>query len=453
MTLRAAPLLGGCEALVGVIALLARVAPTNYLIGYSQVGSGVLAVIVGLYLILIVSWHELGDDDPRSPRLYSLVRREVRGRALRTASSGAAIAVLVGILLSTMLLTNGAAYSISSTKDKLGADGLVVPRQTSLSAQPFYTLTYTGSSGSGSGTLSFSIPPYLEGNVTQQVASIPGVKQATPQLLVTYFFPSGGCGGLDVVYIVGAATTGNFVLDSWLPTNVTQSLGGNGAIAGAEVSEFSQLPAQGQFYGVQLERQATLPRTGTFLDHVIFVSMETANEMLQWQNAGNDPGNYGMQPLGFQDGQISAVFVKLNQGANPADGASIVSARVSGVRAYTLDSIAKAAAVQYSGLLSIFSLSGVLVWVGSLALIATVASLATNEMRGEIGVIRSLGGSRGFVRKMVATQSALTTSVAGLMAILAVWIAFNSPVVYDSIILAFKIPYVPPSPSLTGPYA
>jgi len=99
-----------------------------------------------------------------------------------------------------------------------------------------------------------------------------------------------------------------------------------------------------------------------------------------------------------------------------------------------------------------FSLSGVLVWVGSLALVATVASLATNEMRGEIGVIRSLGGSRGFVRKMVATQSALTTSVAGLMAILAVWIAFNSPVVYDSVILAFKMPYVPPSPSLTGLY-
>src|SRR2546422_4069366 len=452
MTIRTATLLGGFVALVGGIGLIAAFAPTNYLISYSQVGSGVLAVVVGLYLTLIVSWHELRDDDPRSPRLYSLVRREVRGRALRTASSGAAIAILVGILLSTMLLTNGAAYSISSTRDKLGADLLVVPRQTSLSAQPFYTLTYTGGSGSGSGALSFSIPPYLEGNVTQQVASISGVKLATPQLLVTYFFPSGGCGGLDVVYIVGAATTGNFVLDSWLPRNVSQSLGGNGAIAGAEMPEFFQLPARGQFYGVQLERQATLPRTGTFLDHVIFVSIDTANKMLLWQKAGNDPAKYGMQALSFQEGQISAVFVKLEDGANPAEGAATVGALVSGVRASPLDSIAKAAPVQYSGLLSIFSCSGVLVWVGSLALIATVASLATNEMRREIGVIRSLGGSRRFVRKMIATQSVLTTSVAGLTAILAVWIAFTSPVVYDSVILTFKMPYVPPSPSLSGLY-
>src|SRR5207245_3009498 len=101
----------------------------------------------------------------------------------------------------------------------------------------------------------------------------------------------------------------------WLPTKVGQSLGGYGAIAGGQVPEFAQRPGQGQYYGVQLQRQATLPRTGTFLDHVIFVSMETANKMLQWQKAGNDPARYGMQTLSFQEGQISAVFVKFNQGA------------------------------------------------------------------------------------------------------------------------------------------
>src|SRR5438445_11971023 len=98
MTIRTGPLAGGFASLVGGIGLIAAFAPTDYLIGYSQVGSGVLAVIVGLYLILIVSWHELRDDDSGSPKLYSLVRREVRGRARRTGPSGAALAVLVGIL-------------------------------------------------------------------------------------------------------------------------------------------------------------------------------------------------------------------------------------------------------------------------------------------------------------------------------------------------------------------
>src|SRR2546428_11136995 len=141
------------------------------------------------------------------------------------ASSGVAIAVLVGVLLSTMLLTTGAAYSVSSTKDKLGADVLVVPRQTSLSAQPFYTLSYAGSSSTTSGVPSFSLPPYLNGSVSQKVASISGVKQATPQLLVTYFLPSGGCGGADAVHITGVATTHNLVLTRSLPTKASQSLG------------------------------------------------------------------------------------------------------------------------------------------------------------------------------------------------------------------------------------
>jgi ABC-type antimicrobial peptide transport system permease subunit len=185
------------------------------------------------------------------------------------------------------------------------------------------------------------------------------------------------------------------------------------------------------------------------MDHIIFVSMDTANAMLRWQLAGNDPAKVQLQPLTFHEGQVSAVFVKLDDRANPTAVAAAVGAQVSSVKAYTIDSIAKATALQFSGLLSIFSVSGTLVWAGSLTLVATLASLATSERRGEIGVMRTLGGSRSFIRKMVATQSMLTTSIAGLVAIIAVWIAFNSPIVYDAVMLAFKIPYVPLSASLT----
>jgi putative ABC transport system permease protein len=452
MTFRVAPLVAGLAAMALGIAIIALFSPTDYFFGYAQVSTGGLSAAIGLYLIFVVSWRELDDNDPRTPRLYSLVRREVRGRALRTVGSGIAVAVLVGVLLSTLLLTNGAAYSVSSTKDRLGADLLVVPRETTLSNQPFYTLSYAGNTVTSSGVPSYTIPPYLDGNITQQVASIPGVKQATPQLLVSYFFPSGGCGGLDVVYIVGVATASNFLLNSYLPTNATTSLSGNGAVLGAEVPRFYQLPSLGLFYGVQLDSRATLPRTGTFIDHIIFISMDTANAMLRWQLAGNDPAKVQLLPLTFHEGQVSAVFVKLNDGANTAAVAAAIGAGASSVKAYTLDSIAKATALQFSGLLSIFSVSGTLVWAGSLTLVATLASLATSERKGEIGVMRTLGGSRSFIRKMVATQSMLTTSVAGLVAIIAVWIAFNSPIVYDAVMLAFKIPYVPPSPSLTLVY-
>jgi putative ABC transport system permease protein len=414
-----------------------------------------MALAAGLYVLLVVSWRDIGDGDPSAPALYTLIRREMHGRLLRSTASGAAIAVLIGVLLSSMLLTSGAAYSVSSTKDKLGADLLVVPVQTEISAQPFYTLTYAGGPTTP-GTPSYAIPPYLNGSVTQQVASVNGVRQATPQLLVTYFVPAGGCGGLDVVYIIGVATAGNFVLESWLPGGVGQALGGNGAIAGAEVPDFSYLPSQATFYGTQLVRQAVLPRTGTFMDHVIFVSMDTAGRMRQWDSANppSQPGalthSDGSLLLTFKPGQVSAVFVKLGSGVDPKVEATNVGAQVSGAKAYALAALVQAVSVQFSGLLSIFSLSGALVWAGSLALVATVSSMGVNERRGEIGVIRTLGGSRVFVRRLVAGQMILTSSISGLVAILAVWVSFNSPVVYDAIIISFRIPYVPPAPSLTA---
>ena len=74
--------------------------------------------------ILILSPGMNWGTRPRGPAAPLAHQAEIRGRAPRTASSGAEMAVLVGVLLSTMLLTTGAAYSISSTKDKLGSDVL-----------------------------------------------------------------------------------------------------------------------------------------------------------------------------------------------------------------------------------------------------------------------------------------------------------------------------------------
>ena len=421
-------------------------APTDYLIAYSQVAAGIFAVTVGLYLLLVVSWYEPQANDPRTPRLYTLIRREARGRALRTVASGTAVAMVIGLLFSTMLLTNGAAYSIDSARSKLGADIIVIPQQAQLSSQPFYTLTYAGNSQLTNGTgIGYSIPPYMNGSVLGQVGAVQGIKEATSQVLATYFQPSGGCGGLAIVYIVGVDPKSDFVLSGWLPANSSQAFVGNGAVAGAEVPATYQLPREGDLYGVKLEVRATLPRTGTFIDHMIFISMDAANRMLRWQNTGNDPAQQSMQRLTFQTGQISAIFVRVSDGVKPADAAARIQANVQGVRAYTFDSIVKASAVQYSGLLSLFSISGAIVWGGSLLLAATIASLSLNERGSEMGLIRALGGSRRFMQKLAATQTILTTTIAGLIAVLFVWITFSSPVMYDSIIITFKLPYVVPS--------
>lgn len=262
-------------------------------------------------------------------------------------------------------------------------------------------------------------------------------------------------------YILAVDPAANLMLRSWLPKNVTQPLAGNTAILGAEVPPFYTLPGQGKFYGVQLQQQARLPRTGTFMDHVLFISFDTAEDMLQWQTiqmltmhaAANSPEMAQMlgsfPPLTFQNGQVSDFSVKLQDGANADQVASQIESTLSNVRALTVSSLVKSASLRLSGLLSIFSYAGGLVWVGSVLLVSTVTTMAVNERRTEIGLIRAVGGTRGFIRRMVTAQTLLLASVAGLIGIIGGYAYFYTS--YASVELATGIPFVfPPLGELAG---
>ncbi|MBI3023834.1 MAG: FtsX-like permease family protein, partial [Thaumarchaeota archaeon] len=450
MSIRLIPFLYGLVAIGGGLLLTAGFRPTDPYVVQAQLGAGGIAILFGLYLVLVVAKKEEHHWSTfSSPRLRTLIGRDARGRAFRTITTVAAISVVIGALFATMLLNSGAAYSIDTIRDKLGGEIIVVPQAAVISQQPFYTFFYNTSSN------------YVNTDLAQTLASIPGVKEVSPELLISQFSPSGGCGGLSIEYIVAIDPANNLMLRSWLPGNVTQPLAANTAILGAEVPPFYTLPGQGKFYGVQLQQQARLPRTGTFMDHMLFISFDTAENMLQWQTiqmltmhaAANSPEMAHMlgslPPLTFQKGQVTDFSVKLQDGANAEQVASQIESTISNVRALTLNSLVKSASLRLSGLLSIFSYAGGLVWVGSVLLVSTVTTLAVNERRTEIGLIRAVGGTRGFIRRMVTAQTLLLASVAGLIGIIGGYAYFYTS--YVSIELATGIPFVfPPLGELAG---
>jgi putative ABC transport system permease protein len=441
LSLRLVPLVYGLVAIVGGLLLIVGFAPTDIYVSQAQLGVGAIAILAGLYLVLIVSGkeHYHWNTFP-SPRLRTLIGRDARGRALRTVTTVAAISVVIGALFATMLLNAGAAYSINSIRDKLGAEVIVVPQSAVISQQPFYTFLYNASSN------------YVDSKLAQAVASVPGVKGVSPELLLSQFTPSGGCGGLSYEYILAVDPAKSLLLRSWLPANVTQPLAGNVAILGAEVPPFYTLPGQGKFYGIQLQQQARLPRTGTFMDHVLFVSFATANNMLQWQtiqmltmhsDRAAMAQMLGALPLlTFQPGQASDFSVKLQDGANADQVAAQIQSTIGNVHAVTVNSLVKSASLKLSGLLSIFSYAGGLVWVGSVLLVSMVTALAVNERRTEMGVIRAVGGTRNFIRRMIAAQTLLLASVAGVIGVIGGYSYFYAS--YDSVELATGIPFVLP---------
>ena len=450
MSFRLVALTYGIVAIGGGLLLILGFTPADPYVTQAQLGAGGIAIVLGLYLVLVVSTREHYHwNTYPSPRLRTLIGRDARGRAFRTVTTVAAISVVIGALFATMLLNSGAAYSINSIRDKLGAEVIVVPLGAVISRQPLYTFLYNASSN------------YVDADLAQAVVSVPGVKEVSPELLISQFQPTGGCGGLSQEYILAVDPAKSLMLRSWLPANVTRALEGNTAILGGEVPPFYTLPGQGKFYGVQLQQQARLPRTGTFMDHVLFISFDTAENMLQWQTvqmvtmhaAGNSPEMaqmLGPLPLlTFQRGQVSDFSVKLQDGANADQVASQIQSTLGNVRAVTVNSLVQSASLKLSGLLSIFSYAGGLVWVGSVLLVSTVTTLAVNERRTEIGLIRAVGGTRGFIRRMITAQTLLLASVAGLIGIIGGYVYFATS--YDSIQLATGIPFIlPPLGELAG---
>ena len=440
MTLKRGPLTAGLLVGAAGLVLMTAFSTTDPFVLQAQLGIGGLAVLIGLYFVLVVSWRKPPVNLQAPPGIRTLIRREASGRFLRTFATGAAIALVVGALFATNLLTSGAAYSVNQVRNRLGADLVVLPQGSSLSPQPFYTLVYTPQS------------THINRSLVSVLSDVAGVKEVSPQLYLTEFSP-GGCGALDKVYLIAADPQSNFMLKSWLPANVTQPLTGTGAVVGFNVPAFYLLQDQGKFYGTQLALQARLPATGTFIDHVIFISFSTADAMLAWQttnttasstqSAGKDY-NYWLPPLSFQPGQASAFFVKLEDGTSATAAATRVQSSISNVHAFTLDSVVKSASIRYSGLLSTFSISGNLVWLGALFLVSAVTYLGVNERKGEIGLMRAVGAPRRFVARLIIAQTIALTTISGLLGVVVAWVVFSW--FSTSIVMTVGLPFSVPPP-------
>jgi putative ABC transport system permease protein len=384
---------------------------------------------------------KMGDrarEKNKRPRVATLIRRDLRGRTFRTVSSVTAVAVIVGALFLTMLLIGGANYSIDLARNRLGSDIIVLPKGSDVSSRPFVTLFYTSTNG------------YLPPADVSTVGSVSGVKAVTPETYLTMFgFAGGDTGVVAFNYLIAIDPQNNFMLKSWLPANVTQPLANNGTILGSDVPQWDTIPSHGgRFYGVTIHPTFRLASTGTFLDHIVFISTQTAAYMLAWQNLHpNQSDPDFLLPLRFTLGQVSAIFVKLEDGVNPDLEVQKILTADANVDAFTLSDLAHSANVRFAGLLYQFGISGTLVWAGSVLLVSAMTTLGVRERQREFGLLRSIGATRSFVRGLVLSQSVIITAVAGAAGILGAYALFS--LFYARVIAQIGVSYItPPLPEI-----
>lgn len=349
--------------------------------------------------------------------------KNIVGDRFRSVAILACAALVAGLALCATFVVRGAEDSLRSNLQRLGADVLVLPWG-----------TITEKIG-GVRLMSAAIDRWMPRAYADQVAKVPGVAAVSPQLHLATLKNS-PYGQRPEVFLVAFDPASDFAVQPWLEGGAQRALGRGEVYAGAQIV----VPAGERLavFGYELRLAGRLLRTGTSIDQSLFVSFDTAAEIIQASN------QKGQQALKAIPGTISAVMVKGGLNEDPHALAVRILESVRGVVPLETPDIFQAERRQMIGVLqTLLGLLGV-IWMLALAFMGIAFSVAANERRTEIGVLRALGFTQWQVLKALLLEGALLAVLGGALGVSLTSVALFA--LGDQVVQLAGLPLQFPSP-------
>ncbi|NLE44314.1 MAG: FtsX-like permease family protein [Chloroflexi bacterium] len=300
--------------------------------------------------------------------------------------------ILAGFAISATLVIGGARKSLQLALERLGADIIVVP---------------TGSEERVQDALLMGRPVrvWMPRSNLDVIGSIPGVSAVSPQLYLATL-RGATCCSVPEMFLIAYEPETDFTLRPWLEEHLDGGLSLGQAVGGA----FVYLPADQEnilIYGYPVDLVGTLDATGTGLDQSMFFTFETAREIARLSPM------QAVQVLVIPQDSVSSALVRIESTADSEQVAAEIAASVPNVTPMESASLFKSQRAQILMLSrSIVVLLGI-VWLMAIALIAVVFSIAANERRRQIGVMRALGATRRDVLVSLMAEGAALASAGG----------------------------------------
>jgi putative ABC transport system permease protein len=355
--------------------------------------------------------------------LARLTLRNISGSAFRSWVVGLCALLIASFALGTMLVVRGAQNSLRLASDRLGADLVVVP---------------TGSVSKVETALLMGTPTqvWMPADTLQRVAEIPGVAIATPQLYLSTL-TGASCCSVEDMFLVAFDPRTDFTIEPWLKTAVGDELKLGEVVGGTYV--FVPPGEQNiQIYGYFVTLRANLEPTGAGIDQSMFMTFDTARDIARISHTT------AQKPLVIPEDSISAILVKLEPGYDPHAVAVEIALKMPEVTPIESPNLFQSYRKQINGLLgAILLIMGVTLAI-SIILIGLIFSMAANERRRELGILRALGATRGFVFKSLLSEAAILAISGGLAGVFLTML-----VVYlfrQLIMTVLGIPFLLPSP-------
>ncbi|ADU65319.1 protein of unknown function DUF214 [Desulfurispirillum indicum S5] len=285
--------------------------------------------------------------------------------------------IIVGVAIATFTVAHMVfsllQQSVDLSSQRMGADIIVLPR--AVGVNPHQAL--------------FTAEPvnmYMDRDILDTLASLPGVRQATPQFF-TQSLDESCCDLREARRLIGYDPETDFVIAPWLQGRELAELADHEIVIGGVVRPFfgnRAIILDGIF-----EVAGQLEPTGTGMDETVFMNIATARRL-----AAESPAFTSLWHEQQPDELISVVLIQADPGLPPSMVVETISELGLNIRAVTSGELVSEMRNQARAMGQIFLWLWVaLVLMAGLALLGRFLALA-RERKREIGVMRALGGQR-----------------------------------------------------------
>jgi putative ABC transport system permease protein len=355
--------------------------------------------------------------------LLQLAWKNISGNTFRSLVVFNCALLVAAFALSATLLLRGAAASLKLASDRLGADIVAVP---------------SGAEAKMEGALMMGAPAQFwmpEQNVAN-IASVPGVEAVSPQIYLATL-TGASCCSVANMFMVAYDPDTDFTIRPWLKQKLNDGLRLGEVVGGAYISA-TEGNQNIRVYNYLVTLKANIEPTGTGLDQTMFFTMDTARDIARISESQAE------DRLVIPPHQVSAVLVKVKSGIDPNEVAIRIFRSVPGVVPIESSNLFQSSRKQLASLLRTVVIMLGLVWALSVMLIGLVFSMAANERRRELGVLRAIGATRRFIAESLLAEAGILAACGGM-----VGIALAVMAVYlfrKLIMVSLGLPFLLPSP-------
>jgi putative ABC transport system permease protein len=343
----------------------------------------------------------------------------LKKRSFRTISLIVIVAIFAFSFFCGTLLLQSINLGVNNMSGRMGADIMVVPRGYETELQ---------------NTLLRSEPNtfYLDKNLAEEIYAIPGVEQVSPQLFIASL--NAACCTVPV-QLIGYEPKTDFTIKYWMTDTLDKELGFGEVVAGSLI--LAQAGDEIWFYGNPFRVVAILDKTGMGFDSSIFMTVETAQHMIEISN------QTAAHPAGTGENLVSALFVKLADDANSSSVAETILSIYPETDVVLSQDIIRGISSQLSSISSlIYGVQGLL-WIFAILVLVIVFTITTNERKREFGLYLALGATRKKLVSFIMAESLIVSmagAVCGVMVACLIIFPFRT-----LIAISLELPYLNPT--------